>query len=88
MAGDLERLARRGVARDHDLAPRARGPEHLLRRDAPDRLAVLEAPELGAGDDPEGGGGLRIELPGPLVLEDHVPERRPPRCATGTGAIV
>ena len=77
VAGDLQRLAGRGVARDNDLAPRARRPEHLLRANAADYLAPLQLPELGSLDHAERGGGLRVELPGPLVLVDHVPERLP-----------
>src|SRR6202012_2870926 len=74
VAGDRERLARRRVARDHDLSPRARRTEHLLGADPPDRLSALQAPELRTRDDAERGGGVRVELTWPRVLVDHVPE--------------
>ena len=64
VAGDLERLAGRGVARDHDLAPRARGPEHLLGANAPDDLAPLQSPELGSLDHAERGRAPRSNSPG------------------------
>ena len=59
------------------MRPGARRPEDLLRAHATDGLSALQEPELGAGDDAERGGGVRIELPGPHVLVDHVPERVP-----------
>ena len=46
--GDRERLARRGVAGEHDLAALPRRAHHLLGRDAGDRLAALQPAEVRA----------------------------------------
>ena len=77
MGGDAQRLARGGVARDHELATGPRRAHHLLGRDPGDRLPALEPPEIGAGRDAQRRRGLGIELSGTLVLIDDVAEPRP-----------
>ena len=75
-AGRLaDHVAGRGVAGQDDAAARPRLPDHLLRADAGDGLARLQTAERGTGLDAEGLRERRIEAPGPLVLDQGVPER-------------
>src|ERR1700684_3870350 len=76
MRGDRERVARLGVAGQDDLAPLALRPHDLLGRDAVDRLAALQAAEVGAGLDAEARCELRVEMAGARSLDDRVAERR------------
>ena len=75
VGGDSHRLTRRRVARDHELAPRPRRAHDLLGAHAADRLSALDLSELRPGSQTEPLGGPRIERAGPLVLEQHEPER-------------
>jgi hypothetical protein len=67
----------RRVAREHDLATRARGTEHLLGRDhmavrERDGLATLQRPPLRPVRHPELVGRLRVKAARTLVLGDRV----------------
>ena len=85
VCGDLQRLARRGVAREDDLAPLAFGAHDLLGQDAADGLAALQAAEVGAGLDAELLGELGVEVAGARVLDDRVAEGDGRAVADGHG---
>ena len=72
-----EPLARRRVARNHDAPSRPRRADYLVGGDAVDRLATLEAPEVGPGADTQRRGRVCIEAAGALVLDERVAEARP-----------
>ena len=70
------------------LRPGRGGPSTCSGLDAPDRLAPLQAAELGPGCQPQPDRGLRIERSRALVLVEHVAERGERDGSTGTGAIL
>ena len=83
-AATRERLARRGVAGDHDLAARPRsGPITCSGAHAVDGLAALQAPEVGPGRDAELLGELGVEAARARVLDERVAEGAAPRWRTG-----
>ncbi len=73
VGGDGQGIARRRVARDHDLAALAIGAHHLVGRHAPDRFAALQTAEVGPRADAELLGDLGVQVAGTSVLDQHVP---------------
>ncbi len=74
MSGDRERLARRGVAGEHDLAALPHRSHHLLGRYAIDALPALQAAEVGPGPHPQLLRQARVELPRARLLDERIPE--------------
>ena len=72
--GDLEHLARRRVARQHDLAPRAIGAHDLLGMHAVDDLAALQASEVGPEGHAQARRQLGVEAARARLLDDRVAE--------------
>ena len=83
VGGDDERLARRGVAGEHELAPEPRRAHHLLGAHPADALAALQAAEVRARRDPELLRDRGVELPRPGLLDERVPERAAAAVAHG-----
>ena len=76
VGGEPQGLARPGVAREDELAARTGRAQHLLGRDAADRLAPLDAAELGTrSSSAEPDRRLGVEHARSLVLVQHVAER-------------
>src|SRR3954468_6978327 len=71
---DANHLAREAVPRDHNAPARPVGPDHLVGSHAVDRLAALEAPEVGAELDADLHRELVVEAPRPVLLDDRVAE--------------
>src|SRR3954453_16334097 len=76
VGGDGELARRPGIARDDDLATSPLRADDLLGAHAVDRLALLQAAEIGPGRHPEPRRDLGVEAPRPRVLDDDVGQRR------------
>ena len=85
MRGDRKRLTRRGITRDHELAPLARGAHHLLGRHAVDSLPALEPPEIRSRGHAQALGERWVEVPRPGVLDEHISKGRAAVMAHGHG---
>ena len=74
----LDLLAGAGVAGEDDPPAAARLPDHLLGPDAVDRLARLQAAEVGPGAQAEPDRRVGVEAAGPRVLDQRIAEARQP----------
>ena len=77
VGGDDDRVGRRRVTADDDAPAGARLAHDLLGRDVVDRLAALQAAEVGPRHHAEALRELGVEAAGARVLDERVAERGP-----------